>query len=64
MNYEKQSIRNLIFNPMLYVEYPYHWSEKKENGNIEFIFSKTPRFTLAQEIEIINKIRKLKESDK
>ena len=66
MNYEKQSIRDLIFNPMLYVEYPYHWQD--ENGTI--IFSKKPRYNFQQILEFENKIKKinildiLKESDK
>lgn len=57
---EKQPIKDLIFNPMLYVEYPYHWEEQKEDGTTTIIFSKKPRYTLIEQIEIINKIKKMK----
>lgn len=57
---KNQSVRDLIFNPLLYTEYPYHWQD--ENGTI--IFSKKPRFTLAQEIEIKNKIKEINIFDK
>jgi len=48
---ENQSVRNLIFNPLLYAEYPYNWQEKNEDGTYTITFSKKPRFTLQQEIE-------------
>ena len=57
---ENGSIRDLIFNPILYVEYPYHWEEQKEDGTITIVFSKKPRYTLIEQIEIINKIKKVK----
>lgn len=56
MNYEKQSIKDLIFNPMLYTEYPYHWQD--ENGTI--IFSKKPRYNFQQILDFENKIKNLK----
>lgn len=56
MNFEKQSIKDLIFNPMLYTEYPYHWQD--ENGTI--IFSKKPRYNFQQILDFENKIKNLK----
>ena len=56
---KNQSIRDLIFNPMLYTEYPYHWEEQKEDGTTSIIFSKKPRYTLLEQIEIINKIKSI-----
>lgn len=59
---EKQSIRDLIFNPMLYFEYPYHWIEQNNDGTTTIIFSKKPRYTLLEQIEIINKIKDFRKS--
>ena len=57
---KKQSIRDLIFNPMLYTEYPYHWEEQNEDGTTKIIFSKKPRYTFLEQLKIINKIKNIK----
>lgn len=59
-NFEKQSVSELVFNPMLYFEYPYHWTETDEKTGITtIIFSKKPRYTLLEVIEMQNKIKKI-----
>ena len=56
------SIRDLVFSPLLYLEYPYHWNEYDENGKItKIVFSKKPRYTLLEYIEMKNKLSKIKE---
>ena len=55
---KNQSIRDLIFDPILYVEYPYHWEEQNENGTTSIIFSKNPRYTFLEQIEIRERINK------
>ena len=40
---KKQSIRDLIFNPILYTEYPYFYEEKNEDGTTKYVFSKVPK---------------------
>ena len=49
---------------MLYVEYPYHWEEQNEDGTTTIVFSKKPRYTLLEQIEIINKIKNIKKEIK
>ena len=46
--FENQSLRDLIFNPMLYVEYPYYYVEENK-----IIFSKVPvlKPSLAEEFK-------------
>lgn len=53
--FENQSIRDLIFNPILYKEYPYHYV--KEN---KIIFSKLPILEPSLEEEI--KYKQLKDN--
>ncbi len=54
-------MNNLIFNPVLYLEYPYHWTEKDKKGNTHIIFSKKPRYSLIEIAEMKKKIEKLEE---
>ena len=52
---------NLIFNPVLYLEYPYHWTEIYEDGCTHIIFSKKPQYSLIEISEFYKKIEKLEE---
>lgn len=40
---KNQSIRDLLFNPVLYHEYPYQYKKNNKDGTITFIFSKVPK---------------------
>jgi len=60
---KKQSVRDLIFDPTLYTEYPYHWEEKDKDGKTIIVFSKTPRYTLLEKIEMINKIKNIRSDE-
>lgn len=40
---ENQSVNDLLFNPMLYHEYPYQYKEDNKDGSVTFIFSKVPK---------------------
>ena len=48
---KNQSLRDLIFDPTLYTEYPYFYQKYNEDGTKTFIFSKTPILEPALEDE-------------
>ena len=57
---KKQSMSEKIFNPMLYVDYPYHWTETDEKtGETTIVFSKKPRYTFLEIIEMKKKIKNI-----
>lgn len=62
---ENQSIRDLIFNPILYSEYPYQYKKKKDDGTTIFTFSKKPIISpsLVERIDIEKKIKNIKICD-
>ncbi len=49
---ENQSLRDLIFNPLLYSEYPYRYEDKNEDGTTTITFSKVPILKPSLEDEI------------
>ncbi len=63
MNKDITLTKNLTFNPIIWLElnkeYPYQWVEKDEKGITHFIFSKKPKYTLLEFIEMKNKIKEL-----
>lgn len=59
---KNQSVRDLLFNPLLHSEFPYRYTKENKDGTVTITFSKNPKIepSIVETAELSKKLDKIK----